>query len=336
MNTHDKWPVLVTRRLPQPAMDAIAGRCDVVLWGGETAIPRDRLLADIVGKVGAVTLLTDRVDDEFLDAAGAQLVVVANYAVGFDNIDLDACTRRGVLATNTPGVLTETTADTAWALMMAAARRVPEGDRCLRTKTPWIWGPMMMLGQDVYGKTLGIVGFGRIGQALARRAQGFGMRVLFHDTYPPPADVVERLDAHERTLDDLLAESDFVSLHVNLTPETHHLIDALALRRMKPTAVLVNTSRGPVIDEAALADALERGEIFGAGLDVFEREPEVHPKLVELGNAVVIPHLGSATVETRDAMGLLAAENLFAALEGRRPPTLLNPDAWERRSGQPG
>jgi glyoxylate reductase len=332
----ERWPVLVSRRLPRVAMDLIESRCDATVHEGELAIPRDELLKAMAGKAGAITLLTELVDDELLDAAGPQLSVVANYAVGFDNIDLEACTRHGVLATNTPGVLTETTADTAWALLMAAARRVPEGDRFLRSNTPWIWGPMMMLGQDVHGKTLGIVGFGRIGQSLARRAKGFGMRVLFHDAYPPPQEVVEEHGAESRDLDGLLAESDFVSLHVNLTPETRHLIDAEALRTMKPTAVLVNTSRGPVIDEAALADALERGEIFGAGLDVFEREPEVHPKLLELDNAVVIPHLGSATVETRDAMGLLAAENLFAALEGRRPPTLLNPEAWEQRTGQPG
>src|SRR5438552_13775782 len=208
--TEQRWRVLVTRRLPAPAMERMEARCDVTLYDGSGAMPRDELLKAVAGKAGAVTLLTERVDDGFLDAAGPQLVIVANYAVGFDNIDLDACTRRGVLATNTPGVLTETTADTAWALMMAAARRVPEGDRFLRSRTPWIWGPMMMLGQDVYGKTLGIVGFGRIGQALARRAQGFGMRVLFHDAYPPPQEVVDELGAESRQLDELLREADFV------------------------------------------------------------------------------------------------------------------------------
>jgi glyoxylate reductase len=328
----ERWPVLVTRRLPKPAMDAIAERCEVTLWAEETAMPRERLLADVAGKVGAVTLLTDKVDDEFLDAAGGQLVIVANYAVGFDNIDLAACTRHGVLASNTPEVLTETTADTAWTLMMAAARRVPEGDRFLRKRIPWVWGPEMMLGQDVHHKTLGIVGFGRIGHALARRAKGFGMRVIYHDVYRPTPELEQELSAEYRELDDLLAEADFVSLHVNLTEETHHLINAERLRRMKPTAVLVNSSRGPVIDEAALAAALRDGEIFAAGLDVFEKEPDVHPLLLELENAVVIPHLGSATVDTRIAMGLLAAENLIAALEGRKPPTLLNPDAWEARS----
>lgn len=328
----DRWPVLVTRRLPQPAMDRIAERCDVTLWEGEDAMPRDQLLAEVAGKLGAVTLLTDRVNDEFLDAAGEQLVIVANYAVGFDNIDVPACTRRGVLASNTPDVLTETTADLAWSLLMAAARRIPEGDRFLRTQTPWIWGPMMMLGQDVHHKTIGIVGFGRIGHALARRARGFGMRVLYFDVYRPSPELEQELGAEYRELDDLLAESDFVSLHVNLSDETRHLINEERLRRMKPTAVLVNSSRGPVIDEAALAAALRDGEIFAAGLDVFEREPEVHPDLLELDNAVVIPHLGSATVDTRIAMGLLAADNLIAALEGRQPPTLVNPDAWPGRA----
>jgi glyoxylate reductase len=309
-------------------MGAVAERCEVDLWDGEGAMPREELLRRIAGKRGAITLLTDRVDAELLDAAGPDLAIVANYAVGFDNIDVDECTRRGVLASNTPDVLTETTADTAWALMMAAARRIAEGDRFLRGRQPWIWEPEMMLGQDVHGKVLGIVGFGRIGQAVARRGSGFGMRVLYSDVVRPPAEVESELRAEHRQLDDLLAEADFVSVHVALTPETRHLFDAGRFRRMKPTAVLVNTSRGPVIDEAALAEALASGELFAAGLDVFEREPEVHPRLLELDNAVVIPHLGSATVETRDAMGFLAVENLVNSLEGRRPPTLVNPEVW--------
>jgi glyoxylate reductase len=329
----DRWPVLVTRRLPQPAMDRIAERCEITLHEGELAMPRDELLKAVGGKVGAITLLTDKVDDEFLDAAGPQLVIVANYAVGFDNIDVAACTRRGVMASNTPEVLTETTADTAWALMMSAARRVPEGDRFLRGRTTWVWGPMMMLGQDLHHKTLGVVGFGRIGQAVARRGKGFGMRVIYHDVYRPSPEVEQELGAEFRELDDLLAEADFISLHVNLTPETRHMMNAERLAKMKQTAVLVNTSRGPVIDEAALAEALREGVIFAAGLDVFEKEPEVHPDLLELENAVVIPHLGSATVDTRIAMGMVAADNLIAALEGSRPPTLLNPEVWETRSG---
>jgi len=238
-----------------------------------------------------------------------------------------ACSRRGVLVSNTPDVLTETTADLTWALMLAAARRVAEGDRFLRSGQGWVWGPEMMLGQDIHGKVLGIVGFGRIGRAVARRAAGFGMRVLYHD--PAVAPEAAGSGAEAADLDDLLATSDFVALHVNLTAETRHLIDAARLARMKETAVLVNAARGPIVDEAALADALEAGQIFAAGLDVFEREPEVHPRLRESPRAVLVPHLGSATVETRDAMGMLAVDNVLAALDGRRPPTLLNPEVWK-------
>jgi glyoxylate reductase len=311
-------------------MDAILERCDADVWDGPPeAIPRDELLRRIGGKLGAVTLLTERIDAEFLDAAGPELRIVANYAVGFDNIDVEECTRRGVMATNTPDVLTETTADLAWALLMAAARRTAEGDRFLRSKTPWIWGPEMMLGQDVHGKTLGVVGFGRIGQSVARRAGGFGMRVVYYDVFRPPEEVERELQAEFRELDDLLQEADVISIHVALTPETRHLFGAEQFAKMKPTAVIVNTSRGPVIDEAALARALREGQIFAAGLDVFEKEPEVHPDLLELENVVVMPHLGSATVATRDAMGMLAAENLIAALEGGRPPTLINPDVLD-------
>lgn len=322
--------VLLTRRLPAQALERVAARCDMTLYDGDGAMPRADLLAAVAGKAGVITLLTDRVDDEFLDAAGPQLEIVANYAVGFDNIDVQACTRRGVSASNTPEVLTETTADTAFALMMAASRRIAEGDRFLRSREPWIWGPLMMLGQDVHHKTLGVVGFGRIGQALARRAAGFSMRIVYYDTFRPPAEVERDLGAQYRELDDLLTESDFVSLHTNLTPETRHLINSDRLAAMKPTAVLVNTSRGPVIDEQALAAALASGQIFAAGLDVFEREPEVHPDLLACENAVIIPHLGSGTVETRLAMANLAADNLFAALDGQRPPTLLNPQVWDQ------
>jgi glyoxylate reductase len=324
--------VLITRRLPQEALDRIEARCDMTLYDGDGAMARGQLLTEVAGKAGVITLLTDRVAVEFLDAAGPQLKIVANYAVGFDNIDVDACTRHGVLASNTPEVLTETTADAAFALMMAAARRIAEGDRFLRSGTPWIWGPLMMLGQDVHHKTLGIVGFGRIGQALARRARGFAMRVLYHDTCRPPAEVERELAAEYRNLEDLLRESDFVSLHTALTPQTRHLINAERLAMMKPTAVLVNTSRGPVIAEQALAHALQEGQIFAAGLDVFEHEPAVHPSLLTCDNAVLVPHLGSATVQTRLAMANLAADNLFAGLENARPPTLLNPEAWKQKA----
>ncbi|MBI4538304.1 MAG: D-glycerate dehydrogenase [Gemmatimonadetes bacterium] len=312
-------------------MEALKARCQLDAWEADGAIPRNELLRRLPGKLGAITLLTEKVDAEFLDA-GRDLRIVANYAVGFDNIDVVECTRRGVLASNTPEVLTETTADLAWTLLTAAARRIAEGDRLLRARTPWIWGPEMMLGQDIHHKTLGIVGFGRIGRAVARRAHGFGMRVMYHDVTRAPEDVERELSADFRTFDELLAEADFISIHVALTPRTRHLFGAEQFRRMKPTAVLVNTSRGPVVDEAALAAALRAGDIFAAGLDVFENEPEVHPDLLDLDNVVVIPHLGSATVETRNAMGFLAVQNLIAALDGRRPPTLINPEVWYRRS----
>ena len=321
-------PVLVSRKLPQPVMDRLAGECDLTVWTETTAMPRELLLRDAAGRRGLVTLLTERVDDELLDAAGPDLIVVANYAVGFDNIDVGACSRRGVLVSNTPDVLTEATADMAWALLMAAARRVAEGDRFLRSRQPWIWGPEMLLGQDVHGRTLGVIGFGRIGRAVARRAAGFGMRVLYYDPVAPPAG---ETGAEPVGLDELVATADFVSVHVSLSPETHHLIDAARLRQMKPTAVLVNAARGPVVDERALAEALDAGEIFAAGLDVFEHEPAVDPGLLAHPRAVIVPHLGSATVDTRLAMGMLAADNLLAALDGRRPPTLVNPEVWDRR-----
>ena len=320
--------VLVTRPIMMAPLERLQERCAVTVHENEFGIPRDGLLAVIAGRDAIVTMLTEKVDAEFLAAAGPQLAIVANHAVGFDNIDIEACTTAGVLATNTPDVLTETTADTAFALLMTAARRVGEGERFLRSHQPWIWGPLMMLGQDVHHKTIGIVGFGRIGQAVARRAKGFGMRVIYTDAFRLPPEVEGETNAERVELAGLLREADLVSIHTNLTPGTRHLFDATAFRRMKPTAVLVNTSRGPVVDEAALADALENDEIFAAGLDVFEREPEVEPRLLNLENVVVIPHLGSATVDTRAAMGELAVDNVLAALDGTRPPTLLNPDAF--------
>jgi glyoxylate reductase len=247
-------------------------------------------------------------------------------AVGYDNIDLPAATRHGVMATNTPGVLTDTTADFAFALMMAAARRVAEGDRFLRAGRFHGWAIDMLLGQDVWGATLGLVGVGRIGGAVARRARGFGMRLLYTDAVSLPEDVERELGAARVDLATLLREADFVSLHVPLTPETRHLIGAPELARMKPTAVLVNTSRGPVVDEAALAGALRDGAIFAAGLDVFEREPEVHPGLLELDNVVLAPHIASGSVRTRSEMSAMAVRSLVAGLRGERPPNLLNPE----------
>jgi glyoxylate reductase len=319
--------VLVTRRVPQPVLDRLDRACELDVWEEDRAMPRAELLARVRGVDGLMAMLTDRVDDELLDAAGPGLRAVANFAVGYDNVDVDACGRRGVVATNTPDVVTEATADMAWALLLAAARRVAEGDRFLRTRPSWAWGPEMMLGIEVHHKTLGIVGLGRIGRAVARRAAGFGMRVLYTGTRPLPDDEERALGVAGRDLDDLLAEADFVSIHTSLNPATRHLIDAGRLARMKPTAVLVHTARGPIVDEAALAAALAAGRPGAAGIDVFEREPEVHPDLLTRDNAVLVPHLGTATVETRTAMGMLAADNLLAVLAGERPPTPIGPKA---------
>jgi len=324
--------VLVTRRVPAPVLERLAERCRPEVWEGEGVMPRAELLDRVAGKAGMMAMLTDRVDAELLDRAGPALRVVANFAVGYDNLDLDACTDRGVLATNTPEVVTEATADLTWALLLAAARRVAEGDRFLRTGRPWTWGPEFFLGREVHGKTLGVIGLGRIGQAVARRAAGFGMPVLYHAGHRMAPDREAALGVAWRELDELLAEADFVTIHASLTPATRHLIGEAELRRMKPSAVLVNTARGPIVDEAALARALREGELGAAGLDVFEREPEVHPDLRGLDNVTLLPHLGTATIETRVAMGMTAADNLLAVFDGRRPPNLLNPDAWERQA----
>jgi glyoxylate reductase len=297
------------------AMHALRGHCELDLYTGPPdAMPRDEFLKRAKDKNGLLTMVSDRVDAELLDAAGPTLQIVANHAVGYDNIDLAECTRRGVLVANTPDVLTEATADLAWSLILACVRRVAEGDRFLRSGRPWIWGPRMMLGHDLYGKTLGIVGHGRIGQATARRAAGFGMRVIHNSR------------SGGVPFDTLVAESDVISIHAPLTDETRHLFNANVFRQMKPTAVLINTARGPLVDEAALASALRAREIFAAGLDVFEREPEVEKSLLDLDNVTLVPHLGSATVETRAAMGLFAVENLLNGISGQRPRGLLNPE----------
>ena len=320
--------VFVARVLPDEGIEAIRAACDMDLWDGDLPPPRDELLGRVAGCEGVLTLLTDRVDEEFLDAAGPQLKVVSNYAVGFDNVDVAACARRGVRVGNTPGVLTDTTADLAWALLMAAARRLPEADRYVRAGNWKTWGPLLLLGPDVYGSTIGIVGFGRIGQAVARRAAGFGMRILYHDVNELPGEVTGPLGAVYTPLEELLANSDFVSLHVNLTPETRHLIDARTLGLMKATAVLVNTSRGPVVDQVALADALRNGVIWAAGLDVTDPEPiPMDDPLVGLDNCLIVPHIASASRATRSKMAAMAAANLLAGVRGEALPTEVPPPA---------
>ncbi len=314
--------MFVARAIPEEGLAAVRAVCAMDLWEEDLPAPRDELLRRIAGCDGVLTLLTDRVDDGFLDAAGPGLRVVSNFAVGYDNIDVAACTRRGVVVGNTPGVLTETTADLAWALLMAAARRLPEGDRYVRGGSWKTWGPLLLLGPDVHGATIGIVGFGRIGQAVARRAQGFGMRILYHDLVALPASVTEPLGATFAPLEQVLAESDFVSLHVNLSEETRHLINATTLAAMKPTAVLVNTSRGPVVDQIALADALRDGVIWAAALDVTDPEPiPMDDPLVGLENCLIVPHIASASRATRGKMAAMAAANLIAGVRGEPLPT---------------
>ena len=318
----DRPRVFVARRLPEDGLRPILEATEARVWEDELPPPRAELLAAVAGCDGVLTLLTDRVDDEFLDAAGPQLKVVSNYAVGYDNVDVPACTQRGVAVGNTPGVLTETTADLAFALLMAAARRLPEGDRYVRGGRWKTWGPLLLLGPDVHDSTLGIVGFGRIGQAVARRASGFGMRILYHDLQRADPAVEAEHAATFLPLEEVLAQADFVSLHVNLTEETRHLINTERLGWMKPSAVLVNTSRGPVIDQEALATALRDGTIFAAALDVTDPEPiPADDPLLSLDNCLVVPHIASASRATRSKMAEMAAANLLAGVRGEPLPT---------------
>jgi glyoxylate reductase len=308
--------VLVTREIPEAGLGLLEDFDVTVL--AERPPTRDELLEAVRGASGVLSTATEKMDGEVMDAAGEGLKVVANMAVGYDNIDICAATNRGVVVTNTPGVLDETTADVAFMLMLAAARRLGEGERLLRAGEWEWWGPKQLRGIDVWGKKLGVIGLGRIGRAVARRGRGFGMEILYHNR-SRKEDAEKELGARYLDLDDLLRESDFVSIHTPLTDATRHLIGERELGLMQDTAILVNTSRGPVVDEAALAEALEGGRIFAAGLDVYEEEPKVHPRLLELEKAVLAPHIGSATIETRDRMATLAAENLAAVLRGEEP-----------------
>ncbi|HEU4737945.1 MAG TPA: D-glycerate dehydrogenase [Solirubrobacterales bacterium] len=309
----------VTNRVPESAVEMLREAGEVRIDEREKAIPRAELLELVRGTEALLTLLHDPVDEELLEAAGPQLRCVANVAVGYDNVDVAAAERRGVVVTNTPGVLDDATADLTMALILAATRRLVEGDRMVRSGQPWSWGMGFMLGSSLQGKRLGIVGLGGIGTRVAERARAFGMEIAYHSRHPSPAEA--ELEAERLPLADLLASSDVISLHCPLTPETHHLIGAEQLTAMKPSAVLVNAARGPIVDELALAQALADRRIAAAGIDVFEREPEVEPGLLLLENAVLTPHLGSATVETRTAMAELAARNAISVLRGQGPLT---------------
>lgn len=313
--------VVVTGRIPDAALDKLRASYEVDAWEGVESISRAELLHRVIGAEAIISLLTERIDAELLDAAGPQLKVVANVAVGYDNIDVPSCTKRGVIATNTPGVLTEATADIAFGLILMATRRLGEGERLIRAGQPWKWGMFFLLGSSLQGKSLGIVGMGGIGQATARRAKAFGMYIIYQSRSEIDPAISADLGARRVDLEELLAVSDVVSLHCPYGPNTHHLIGAEQLAVMKETAYLVNTARGPIVDEAALALALREGQIAGAGLDVFEQEPKIHPWLLELENVALIPHLGSATVETRTAMAILATDNTLAVLGGKQPLT---------------
>ena len=310
--------IVVCGRIPAPAIDTLHTAGEVWAWDRDEVIPTDVRDWELATADAAVTLLTDRVDTAFLDAA-PRLRIVANVAVGYNNIDVEACRERGVVVTNTPGVLTDATADLAMALILMTTRRLGEGERLIRSGSAWQWGMFMMLGTGVQQRRLGIIGMGGIGTALARRARAFGMTIAYHNRSPISAEVAGELDAERLDLDELLATSDIVSLNCPYSEATHHLIDGRALRMMRDDAVLINTARGPVVDEAALVNALREGFIGAAGLDVYENEPEVHPGLLTLDNVVLLPHLGSATVETRTAMAQLAARNVVEVLAGRAP-----------------
>src|SRR5438477_6940147 len=319
-----KPKVLATHRLFEPARRILQKHCEVEYWEKPERPPREEVLRRVKDKEGLVCLLTEKVNDDLLEAA-PKLRIAANVAVGFDNIDVAACTKRGVVATNTPGVLDDTTADFAWTLLMAVARRLVEGDALARSGNWKGWDLDQLVGTDVWGKTLGIVGFGRIGRAMARRASGFQMKVIYTDAVRAPEAVEKELKAEFREMNSLLGESDFISVHVPLLPETRGLFNAPKFHRMKPTAFLINTSRGPVVDEAALVVSLEGGKIAGAGLDVYENEPFIHPGL-KRANVVLAPHVASASLETRTKMACIAAENVVALFAGKRPPNILNPE----------
>src|SRR5882672_11299489 len=325
-----KPKILVTREVFDETLGFLSQHCEVEANQQDTAFPPDTLAQKLADKDGVVCCLTDRVDAKLLERC-ARLRVVSNIAVGYNNIDITACTARGVLATNTPGVLDDSTADLAWALMLGAARRVTELERRVRAGEWKGWRLKQWLGVDVHHATLGIFGMGRIGQTIARRAAGFEMNVLYHNRTRLEPDIERRCNAAYATKEELLAQSDFVVLQVPYSPATHHLIGASELELMKPTAILINSTRGGVVDDAALIAALRGGTIRAAGMDVFENEPRFNPGFLELDNVVLMPHIGSSTEATRRAMAMTAAKNLVVALTGETPPNLVNPEAREKR-----
>ena len=326
----NKPRIFLCARIPESVEKYLDGRSQLEIYKGEGCIRRADLLRGIRRAEGLIPTVTEAVTGDIMDAA-SHLRAIANYGVGYNNIDVEAATERGLPVTNTPGVLTETTADLAFALILAAGRRVAEGDRLVRAGQWEGWQPTQMLGLDIHGKTLGILGMGQIGRALARRGRGFGMKILYNDLRRLTAGDEKKLEVRYASFSSLLKRSDIISIHTLLTKETHHLIGAAELKMMKPTAILVNAARGPIVDEKALTAALRTGRIRAAGLDVFEEEPSVDSALRKLENVTLLPHLGSASLETRTAMGMLAARNCLAALTGKKPPNLVNPEVWKNR-----
>ena len=325
-----KPKVFVTQNIPQAGLDLLMKECEVFVNTEDRVLSKAEIMEQLKGMDGMLCLLTDEIDGEIMDAE-PNLKVISNYAVGFNNINVDEATKRGIPVTNTPGVLTETTADFAWTLLMGIARRLVEADKFTRAGKFKGWRPRMLLGSDIYGKTIGIVGMGRIGQAMARRAKGFNMNILYYDEYRPDAKLEKELGITYVPFDELLQKSDYVSIHVPLMESTHHLIGERELKLMKKTAYLINSARGPIVDEKALVKALQEKEIAGAGLDVFEDEPELAPGLAELDNVVIAPHIASATIETRSKMATMAAEGCLSVLKGERPVNLVNEEVWDKR-----
>ena len=320
--------VFITRVIREKGLELVRGSCQADIWLEELPPAREVLLERVRGVDGLLSLLTDRIDGEVMDAAGPGLKVISNHAVGFDNVDVAAATARGIPVGNTPGILTDATADMAFALMMAAGRRVVEAEKFLRDGKWKTWGPSLLLGVDFAGATLGIIGFGRIGQAVAKRATGFNMRILYYDHNASPSD--PSLNAVSTDLDTLLAESDFISMHVPLTLETRHMVNANFLSKLRPNAVLVNTARGGVLDQSALYETLKERRIFAAALDVTDPEPlPLDSPLLELDNCIIVPHIASASVQSRDMMAYLSAKNLIAGLNGERLPHCVNPEVYE-------
>jgi glyoxylate reductase len=317
--------IYITRRIPESGIKLLQESCDVEIWDSDDVVPRDVFLKAVADKDAVLCLLTEKIDAETMDVAKS-VKIFANMAVGFDNIDVEECTKRGVMASNTPGVLTGTTADFAFTLLMSAARRIREGHEFVQAGKWETWGPLLLMGQDIHHATLGLIGLGRIGTEMARRGQGFSMRVLYNDVVRRE-DLEQELGLEYADFDTVLQESDFVSMHVPYMPATHHLISTEQLAMMKQTAVLINTARGPIVDPQALYTALKSGEIWAAGLDVTDPEPiPMDDPLLTLDNCLIAPHIASASFNTRSDMSELAANNILAALSGERPPTILNPD----------